>query len=70
MDTIANQKLGSKVGEDRRLRYMGRAVLILMPLAATISISPVFKRIMTIFIGVVAFDGSVPRYHVPFQITP
>jgi hypothetical protein len=40
---------------------MGSAVLILILLVATINISPVFKRIMAILIGVVGFSGSRPR---------
>ena len=61
-------KAENSVSMPQRLRYVGRAVLILMRLAATISISPVFNRVMAIFMGVVSFDGSMPKYHVPVKI--
>ena len=61
-------KAENSVSMPQRLRYTGTAVLILMPLATTISVSPVFNCIMAIFIGVVAFDEFRPRYHVPSRM--
>ena len=58
----------NSVSMPQRLRYMGSAVLILILLVATINISPVYKRIMAILIGVVCFSGSRPRYHGPFRM--
>ena len=68
LDKAGNSNTRERTDLMVRLRYTGSAVLILMPLAATISISPVLNCIMAIFIGGVAFDGFRPRYYVPSRM--
>jgi len=50
----------NSVSIPQRRRYLGSADLILILLVATINISPVFKPIMAILIGVVRFPGPDP----------
>ena len=53
-------KQENSVSMPQRRRYLGSADLILILLVATINISPGFKPIMAILIGVVRFPGPDP----------